>query len=162
MSQFRDEGVIIRTYRLGEADRIIVALTKEHGKVRAVAKGVRKTGSKFGSRLEPLTNVSLMLWRGRSDLDIRGAVFHARGVGCVWFAGAPKLLAWPQIVLGGHAVTVGQTGLCLRHGFFIQHEVVIHHAAQIQQVGRDCINLVHTHTLGRIPRHGTVDVIPHG
>ena len=70
MSQFRDEGVIIRTYRLGEADRIIVALTKEHGKVRAVAKGVRKTGSKFGSRLEPLTNVSLMLWRGRSDLDI--------------------------------------------------------------------------------------------
>jgi DNA repair protein RecO (recombination protein O) len=70
MSLLRDEGVILRSYKLGEADRIIVAMTKEHGKVRAVAKGVRKTGSKFGSRLEPMTYVSLMLWRGRSDLDI--------------------------------------------------------------------------------------------
>ena len=70
MSLLRDEGVILRSYKLGEADRIIVAMTKEHGKVRAVAKGVRKTGSKFGSRLEPMTYVSLILWRGRSDLDI--------------------------------------------------------------------------------------------
>ena len=70
MAQFRDEGVVLRTYRLGEADRIIVIMTSAHGKVRAVAKGVRKTTSKFGSRLEPLTHVSLMLWRGRSDLDI--------------------------------------------------------------------------------------------
>jgi DNA repair protein RecO (recombination protein O) len=66
----RDEAVVLRTYRLGEADRIIVAVTKEHGKVRAVAKGVRKTSSKFGARLEPLTHVSLILWRGRSDLDV--------------------------------------------------------------------------------------------
>lgn len=70
MVQLRDEGVVLRTYRLGEADRIVVAMTRNHGKVRAVAKGVRKTTSKFGSRLEPLTFVSLMLWRGRSDLDI--------------------------------------------------------------------------------------------
>ena len=70
MAQLRDDGVILRTYRLGEADRIVVAMTRHHGKVRAVAKGVRKTTSKFGSRLEPLTYVSLLLWRGRSDLDI--------------------------------------------------------------------------------------------
>ena len=70
MAQLRDEGVILRTYRLGEADRIVGAITRHHGKVRAVAKGVRKTTSKFGSRLEPLTYVSLLLWRGRSDLDI--------------------------------------------------------------------------------------------
>jgi DNA repair protein RecO (recombination protein O) len=70
MTVLRDEGVILRTYKLGEADRIVVAMTRHHGKVRAVAKGVRKTASKFGSRLEPLTFVSLMLWRGRSDLDI--------------------------------------------------------------------------------------------
>jgi DNA repair protein RecO (recombination protein O) len=70
MPQLRDEGVVLRTYRLGEADRIVVALTREHGKVRAVAKGVRRTSSKFGSRLEPLTYVSLLLWRGRSELDI--------------------------------------------------------------------------------------------
>jgi DNA repair protein RecO (recombination protein O) len=70
MSLFRDKGVVLRTYRLGEADRIIVFLTERHGKVRAVAKGVRKTTSKFGARLEPLTHVDLLLWQGRSDLDI--------------------------------------------------------------------------------------------
>ena len=70
MSLFRDRGVVLRTYRLGEADKIIVFLTERHGKVRAVAKGVRRTNSKFGARLEPLTHVDLLLWQGRSDLDI--------------------------------------------------------------------------------------------
>ena len=70
MSLFRDRGVVLRTYRLGEADRIVVFLTERHGKVRAVAKGVRRTTSKFGARLEPLTHVDLLLWQGRSDLDI--------------------------------------------------------------------------------------------
>jgi DNA repair protein RecO (recombination protein O) len=70
VSLFRDRGVVLRSYRLGEADRIIVFLTERHGKVRAVAKGVRKTTSKFGGRLEPLTHVDLLLWQGRSELDI--------------------------------------------------------------------------------------------
>jgi DNA repair protein RecO (recombination protein O) len=70
MSLFRDTGVVLRTYRLGEADRIVVFLTERHGKVRAVAKGVRRTTSKFGGRLEPLTHVDLLLWQGRSELDI--------------------------------------------------------------------------------------------
>jgi DNA repair protein RecO (recombination protein O) len=70
VSLFRDTGVVLRTYRLGEADRIIVLLTENHGKVRAVAKGVRRTSSKFGARLEPLSHVDLLLWQGRSDLDI--------------------------------------------------------------------------------------------
>src|SRR5580700_10906790 len=69
MTLFRDHGVVLRTYRLGEADRIIVLLTAQHGKVRAVAKGVRRTGSKFGARLEPLSHVALLLWQGRGDLD---------------------------------------------------------------------------------------------
>ncbi len=68
MSQLRDNGVVLRTYKLGEADRILVVMTEAHGKVRAVAKGVRKTGSKFGARLEPMSHVALMLWQGRSDL----------------------------------------------------------------------------------------------
>jgi len=70
VSLFRDTGVVLRTYRLGEADRIIVVMTEGHGKVRAVAKGVRRTSSKFGARLEPLTHVDLLLWQGRSELDI--------------------------------------------------------------------------------------------
>jgi DNA repair protein RecO (recombination protein O) len=68
MPQVSDEGVVLRTYRLGEADRIVVLMTEGHGKVRAVAKGVRKTTSKLGARLEPLTAVSVLLWKGRSEL----------------------------------------------------------------------------------------------
>jgi DNA repair protein RecO (recombination protein O) len=70
MSLVRDKGIVLRTYRLGEADRIIVFMTEAHGKVRAVAKGVRKTTSKFGARVEPLTNADVLFWQGRSDLDI--------------------------------------------------------------------------------------------
>jgi len=70
MTLFRDRGVVLRTIRLGEADRIVTLITEEHGKVRAVAKGVRRTGSKFGSRLEPFSHVALLGWQGRGDLDI--------------------------------------------------------------------------------------------
>jgi DNA repair protein RecO (recombination protein O) len=70
MSLFRDRGVVLRTIRLGEADRIVSFVTESHGKVRAVAKGVRRTGSKFGARLEPLSHVALSGWQGRGDLDI--------------------------------------------------------------------------------------------
>ena len=66
---YRDTAVVLRTYRLGEADRIVVLLTEFHGKVRAVAKGVRKTKSRFGARLEPMSHVNLLLAKGR-ELDI--------------------------------------------------------------------------------------------
>ena len=65
----RDEGIVLRTYKLGEADRIVVLLTKQRGKVRAVAKGVRKTKSKFGSRLEPMSHCALQIYEGR-ELDL--------------------------------------------------------------------------------------------
>ncbi|MEZ5295958.1 MAG: DNA repair protein RecO [Ilumatobacteraceae bacterium] len=66
---YRDTGVVLRTYKLRESDRIVVFMTAENGKVRAVASGVRKTKSKFGARLEPMSHVRLLLYRGRS-LDI--------------------------------------------------------------------------------------------
>lgn len=66
---YRDEAVVLRTHKLGEADRIITLLTRQHGRVRAVAKGVRKTSSRWGSRLEPFTHVDLQLAEGRS-LDV--------------------------------------------------------------------------------------------
>ncbi len=66
---YRDTGVVLRTYKLRESDRIVVIHTAENGKVRAVAKGVRKTKSKFGARLEPMSHVRLLLYRGR-ELDI--------------------------------------------------------------------------------------------
>jgi DNA repair protein RecO (recombination protein O) len=66
---YRDEAVVLRTHKLGEADRIVTLLTRRHGKVRAVAKGVRRTGSKFGARLEPFMVADLQLYEGRS-LDV--------------------------------------------------------------------------------------------
>ena len=69
MALYRDEAVVLRTYKLGEADRIVVLYGRGRGKVRAVAKGVRRTKSKFGSRLEPGSVVKLQLYEGRS-LDI--------------------------------------------------------------------------------------------
>lgn len=66
---YRDEAVVLRTHKLGEADRIITLLTRHHGLVRAVAKGVRRTTSRWGARLEPFTHVDLQLAEGRS-LDV--------------------------------------------------------------------------------------------
>jgi|tagenome__1003787_1003787.scaffolds.fasta_scaffold20814598_2 DNA repair protein RecO (recombination protein O) len=66
---YRDEGVVLRAIKLGEADRIVTIFTPGHGKIRAVAKGIRKTTSKFGARLEPTTRVALQCYKGR-DLDI--------------------------------------------------------------------------------------------
>jgi DNA repair protein RecO (recombination protein O) len=69
MALYKEQGIVLRTMKLGEADRIITFLTQGAGKVRAVAKGVRKTRSKFGARLEPFTHVDLVLYQGR-ELDI--------------------------------------------------------------------------------------------
>ncbi|MHB1487158.1 MAG: DNA repair protein RecO [Acidimicrobiales bacterium] len=69
MSLFRDRGVVLRTFRLGEADRVVTLVTEDHGKVRAVVKGVRRTKSRFGARMEPLSHVSMLCWQGR-ELDV--------------------------------------------------------------------------------------------
>jgi DNA repair protein RecO (recombination protein O) len=66
---YRDEAVVLRTHKLGEADRIITFLSRHRGKIRAVAKGVRRTSSKFGARLEPFSHVDLQFAEGRT-LDV--------------------------------------------------------------------------------------------
>jgi DNA repair protein RecO (recombination protein O) len=66
---YSTEAVVLRTIRLGEADRVLHLYTEAHGRVGAVAKGVRKTMSRFGARLEPLSHVELVLHRGRGELQ---------------------------------------------------------------------------------------------
>jgi DNA repair protein RecO (recombination protein O) len=66
---YRDDGIVLRTQKLGEADRIVTLLARRTGRVRAVAKGVRRTKSRFGARLEPFTHVDLLMYEGRS-LDV--------------------------------------------------------------------------------------------
>jgi DNA repair protein RecO (recombination protein O) len=69
MPPYKEQGVVLRSIKLGEADKIVTVMTQGSGKVRAVAKGIRKTTSRFGARLEPFTHVNLMLYRGRGSLD---------------------------------------------------------------------------------------------
>ena len=66
---YRDQAVVLRTQKLGEADRIITMLCRRHGKVRSVAKGVRRTKSRWGGRLEPFVHVDVQNYQGR-ELDI--------------------------------------------------------------------------------------------
>jgi DNA repair protein RecO (recombination protein O) len=66
---YRDQGIVLRSYKLGETDRILHLLTQGRGKVRAVAKGVRRPGSRFGGRLESYSHVDLQLYEGR-NLDV--------------------------------------------------------------------------------------------
>lgn len=82
---YRDEAVVLRTQKLGEADRIVTLLTRRHGRVRCVARGVRKTTSRIGARLEPFTHVDIQLYEGRSldsvnqveSIDAHGATICA-------------------------------------------------------------------------------------
>jgi DNA repair protein RecO (recombination protein O) len=77
---YRDDGVVLRTHKLGEADRIITLLTRQNGRVRAVAKGVRRTKSRFGGRLEPFTHVDVLIYPGRSlDVIQQAEVIRAYG-----------------------------------------------------------------------------------
>ena len=69
MPLYRDDAIVLRTHKLGEADRIVTMLTKNHGKVRAVAKGVRRTSSRIGARMEPFMLADVQLYEGR-NLDI--------------------------------------------------------------------------------------------
>jgi DNA repair protein RecO (recombination protein O) len=66
MALRHDQGIVLRSYPFGEADRVVVLLSPNKGKVRAVAKGVRKTKSRFGGRLEPFSHVDLVLYEGRN------------------------------------------------------------------------------------------------
>ena len=80
MPLYRDDAVVLRVHKLGEADRIVTLLTRRHGRVRAVGKGVRRTSSRFGARLEPGSHIDVQLYSrlpegqaapdGRRALDV--------------------------------------------------------------------------------------------
>ncbi|MGH3167722.1 MAG: DNA repair protein RecO [Trebonia sp.] len=93
MQGYRDDGVVLRTQKLGEADRIITLLCRQNGRVRAVAKGVRRTKSRFGSRLEPFTHVDVLVHPGRS-LDVITQAEAIRSYG------APLATDYPRYTAG--------------------------------------------------------------
>jgi DNA repair protein RecO (recombination protein O) len=89
---YRDDGVVLRTQKLGEADRIITLLTRHNGRVRAVAKGIRRTKSRFGARLEPFTHVDVLIHHGRS-LDVITQAEVVRAYGTPLVSDYPKYTA---------------------------------------------------------------------
>ena len=90
---YRDDGVVLRTQKLGEADRIITLLTRHNGRVRAVARGIRRTKSRFGARLEPFTHVDVMIHPGRSlDVITQAEVIRAYGT--------PLVIDYPKYTAG--------------------------------------------------------------
>src|SRR6187551_1533898 len=64
----KTEAVVLRSFRYGEADRILHVYTLDRGRVGAIAKGIRKTKSRFGARLEPFSHVELLLHKGSGEL----------------------------------------------------------------------------------------------
>jgi len=66
---YKTEAIVLRSMRFGEADRVLHLYTLEHGRVGAVAKGIRRTKSRFGGRLEPMSHVELVLHEGRGELQ---------------------------------------------------------------------------------------------
>jgi DNA repair protein RecO (recombination protein O) len=66
---YKTEAVVLRSFRFGEADRVLHLYTLDRGRVGAMAKGVRRTKSRFGARLEPLSHVELVLHEGRGELQ---------------------------------------------------------------------------------------------
>jgi DNA repair protein RecO (recombination protein O) len=113
VSLYRDEGVVLRTQKLGEADRIITILTKRTGKVRGVAKGVRKTMSRFGARLEPFSHIDLQLHTGRS-LDVITQVETVRPYGEALVSDYPRYTAGTAMLETADRLTVGEKEPALR------------------------------------------------
>ena len=66
---YKTEAIVLRSFRLGEADRVLHLYTLDRGRIGAVAKGVRRTKSRFGARLEPLSHVELLLHQGSGELQ---------------------------------------------------------------------------------------------
>ena len=82
-ASYRDRALVVRTYDFGEADRIVVLLTRRHGIVRGVAKGVRKAKSRFGSRIQPFVDLDVQLYDGRNLATITQAdtvAYYASGI----------------------------------------------------------------------------------
>src|SRR6476469_9723179 len=93
---YKTDAVVLRSIRFSEAARVLHLYTLERGRVNAIAKGVRKTGSRFGARLEPLTRSALILHEGRGELHT--------------VSGADTISSQEQVRADGYALAVGQIG----------------------------------------------------
>ena len=108
----RTEAVVLRSIRYGEADRILHLFTKDQGRIGAIAKGARKTRSRFGARLEPFSHVEVLLHRGRGELGTVGGVDLVR--------------SHQGLATDPYRLAVGHVGLEAVMRLFIEHDVNPH------------------------------------
>jgi DNA repair protein RecO (recombination protein O) len=139
-----DQGIVLRSFPFGEADRVVVILSPNHGKLRTVAKGIRKTKSRFGGRLEPFTHVDLVLYEGRNldtitqvsvieafphlrdDLDrVMAAGTMVEAVDAVASEGEPSLRMFLLLQRGMRALDHGQSSRDLVTSFLLKLAEVI-------------------------------------
>jgi DNA repair protein RecO (recombination protein O) len=113
VSLYRDEGIVLRTQKLGEADRIVTMLTRRTGRIRAAAKGVRKTKSRFGARLEPFTHVDVQLYERRS-LDLITQAETVRPYGEPLVADYPRYTAGTAMLETAEKLTAEEKEPALR------------------------------------------------
>jgi DNA repair protein RecO (recombination protein O) len=105
---FKTEAVVLRSIRFSEADCVLHLYTLERGRVGAIAKGVRKTKSRFGARLEPFSHVELMLHEGRGEL------FTVHG--------ADLVRSHERSRVDGYRMAVGHIGLEAMLRLFVEQE----------------------------------------
>src|SRR3954466_14683329 len=91
---YRDDAVVLRAQKLGESDRIITLLTRRHGRLRAVARGGRRTTSRFGARLEPFGHIALQ--RAGSPEGVGSALHAVSRVEAVSLYGKKLLSDYPR------------------------------------------------------------------
>lgn len=151
MSIRHDQGIVLRGYPFGEADRVLVIVSPNHGQVRAVAKGVRRTRSRFGGRLEPLTHVDLVLYQGRNlatvtqvsvieafprlrqDLDsVMVAGTMAEAVGKVVVQDEPSHRIFLLLLRGLRALEEGAGGMDLLASFLLKLAAAIGQAPALE------------------------------
>jgi DNA repair protein RecO (recombination protein O) len=110
---YRDEAVVLRVQKLGESDRIVTLFTRQRGRIRAVAKGVRRTTSRFGGRLEPFGHVDVQLMEGRT-LDVISQVEGLDLFGKRFFADYPRYTAASAIAETAERLTPEEQEPALR------------------------------------------------
>jgi len=104
----RAEAVVLRSLRYGEADRILHLFTRDQGRCGAIAKGARRTKSRFGARLEPFSHVELLLHRGRGELST--------------ISGAELVRSHQALALDPYLLAVGHVGVEAVLRLFIEHD----------------------------------------
>ncbi len=120
LRSYRDQAIVLRSYKLGEADRIVVLLGKESGLIRAVAKGIRRTSSRFGGRLDAFNAVDIQLHRGRNldtimQVEMLGGYAAPLGANYEAFTAAKVMAETTQKLTEMHP-EVGRDYFPLLHG----------------------------------------------